>query len=134
MHPPPPPPPVGIPPRPAPPIAFTPVQIGALLVAVALVAVLATAGTGLGLLYYASHRTTLAAPANSGPAYSAPSYNAPAQGAPGGSNPLRDPAQEQRVQQRCAEEWRAYQKAYTDYQVAQARGQSGGLAPRTPLC
>jgi hypothetical protein len=105
------------------------VQLVGLLVAVALVAVVATAGTGLGLLYYLAQRP---APTVA-PVYRVPVYQPPAQ-PPARTNPLQ-PSTEQRLQeaerQACDARKRAYAaevQAYQTQKQAQAQG-----APRAPF-
>ncbi len=133
MQPAPPPPPITLPTPPANrralPFQMTWVQLVGLLVAVALVAVVATAGTGLGLLYYLAQRP---APTVA-PVYRVPVYQPPAQ-PPARTNPLQ-PSTEQRLQeaerQACDARKRAYAaevQAYQTQKQAQAQG-----APRAPF-
>lgn len=136
LPPPPPPftPPLEDTPRRALPFQMTWVQLVGLLVAVALVAVVATAGTGFGLLYYLAQRPvpTVA------PVYRAPAYQPPAR-----TNPLQ-PSTEQRLQeaerQACDAQKRAYaaqEQAYQAQKQAQAQGAPRApflLAPSPPLC
>jgi hypothetical protein len=126
MQPAPPPPPLTLPPSSADhralPSQLTWGRLVGLLIAVALVAALATAGTGFGLLYYLAQRPvpTVA------PAYRVPAYQPPA---PARTNPLQ-PSTEQRLQeaerQACDAQKRAYaaqEQAYQAQKQAQAQGE-----------
>jgi hypothetical protein len=116
-----------------PPFQLTWVRLVGLLVAVALVAILATAGTGFGLLYYLAQRP---APTTA-PAYRAPIYQQPAQapapGLPKNTGPGADP--QQIAKDACDKQWRSYQQQYNEYLAQKTSGgRSLTLEPAKPWC
>ena len=115
-------------------MTITPARIILLLVAVALVAVLATVATiGGFVVYVAMQPTPTTRPVVRVPA--APAYSAPQRTAPDifGSEYQRQ--QDQRAKESCDRQWRDYQSRYNEYLDGKTSGGSAfSIAPREPWC